>query len=311
MKQITHLVFAGNALKSICICGVLRYIYCYKMDKNIRDVAGTSMGAFFSLAYALKIPIERLEKIIYATMKSNITKIYPTNFINLINNYGFNNPIDYLIGLREYIKEVYNQDDITFLELTKKTGINLYVSVSEINTGINVIFNVNDYPNVSVLEAISASMSIPVLSKPVKIDGKYYVDGYLTNNFPIEVFSHINSEFILGIGVNTLLECSMNNDEKELSFIKYYSNIFLMIYNNTDALCYYNKIKNHKNILFITNSPVKSILNANITDEFIDFELDEELINNLFLQGFKEMNDYSNNSLDLAFEERSSNFQDI
>ncbi len=84
-----------------------------------------------------------------------------------------------------------------------------------------------------------------------------------------------------------------------------------MIYNNTDALCYYNKIKNHKNILFITNSPVKSILNANITDQFIDFELDEELINNLFLQGFKEMNDYSNNSLDLAFEERSSNFQDI
>ena len=34
MKQITHLVFAGNALKSICICGVLRYIYCYKMDEN-------------------------------------------------------------------------------------------------------------------------------------------------------------------------------------------------------------------------------------------------------------------------------------
>ena len=52
-KQITHIVFAGNAFKSICICGILRYIYFYNMDKNIRDVAGTSMGAFFSLAYAL------------------------------------------------------------------------------------------------------------------------------------------------------------------------------------------------------------------------------------------------------------------
>ena len=107
MKQITHLVFAGNALKSLCICGILRYIYCYQMDKNIRDVAGTSMGAFFSLAYALKIPIERLEQIIYKTMKSEISKIYPNNFINLINDYGFNNSLDYLVEIRNYIKEVY------------------------------------------------------------------------------------------------------------------------------------------------------------------------------------------------------------
>ena len=84
-----------------------------------------------------------------------------------------------------------------------------------------------------------------------------------------------------------------------------------MIYKNTDTLCYYNKLKNHKNILFITNSPVKSILNPNITDDCIDFSIDEELLNNLFLQGFKEMNDYSNKSLDLALDDISSNFQDI
>jgi NTE family protein len=309
MKQITHIVFAGNALKSLCICGILRYIYCYKMDENIRDIAGTSMGAFFSLAYALKIPIERLEQIIHNTMKSDITKIYPNNFINLINDYGFNNSLDYLKGFRDYIKEIYNQDDLTFIELSKKTGINLYISVTEVNSGSNVIFNVNDYPNVSVLDAISASMCLPILSKPVIINDKYYIDGYLTNNFPIEVFSHINSEFILGIGINTRIECHI--DMKKISFINYYYNIFQMIYNNTDTLCYYNKLKNHKNIIFIKNSPVRSILNPNITDDYIDFSINEELLNNLYLQGFKEMNDYSNKSLDLAFEERSSNFQDI
>jgi len=44
MKKITHLVFGGHALKSLNLCGVLRYIYCYNLDINIRDVAGTSMG---------------------------------------------------------------------------------------------------------------------------------------------------------------------------------------------------------------------------------------------------------------------------
>ena len=42
MKFITHLVLAGNALKSLCLCGVLRYIYSYNIDKNIHDIAATS-----------------------------------------------------------------------------------------------------------------------------------------------------------------------------------------------------------------------------------------------------------------------------
>ena len=309
MRQITHIVFAGNALRSLCICGILRYIYCYKMDENIRDVAGTSMGAFFSLAYALKIPIDKLEEIIYRIMKSDLTKIYPINFINLINEYGMNNSREYLNEIREYLKEKYNQDDITFLDLTKKTGVNLYISVTEVNTGSNVIFNVDDYPEVSVLDAVSASMCLPILSKPVLINGKYYIDGYLTNNFPIEVFNHINNEFVLGVGINTRHECKM--EMKEISFVNYFTNILHMVYNNTDTLCYYNKLKKHKNILFISNSPLKSILKSNITDECIDLSISEEVLNNLFLQGFKEMNDYSNKSLDLAFDDKSSNFQDI
>jgi len=312
MKQITHLVFAGNALKSLCLCGILRYIYCYNMDLNIRDVSGTSMGAFFALAFALKIPIDKLEEIILKSMRNDkITKIYPQNFINLINNYGLNNSQNYLEEIKNYIKEIYNQDDLTFLELTKKTGINLYVSVTEVNSGSNIIFNVNDYPNVSVLEAISASMCLPIISKPVIINEKYYIDGYLTNNFPIEVFNHINSEFILGIGVNTRLDCIISTETNELSFMNYFYNIFQIIYNNTDTLCYYDKIKKHKNILYISNSPVKSILKANITEDYIDFAIDEELLNNLYLQGYKEMNDYSNNNFDLAVEDKSSNFQDI
>ena len=38
MKKITHLVFGGHALKSLNLCGVLRYIYCYNLDINIKSV---------------------------------------------------------------------------------------------------------------------------------------------------------------------------------------------------------------------------------------------------------------------------------
>jgi len=169
MKTITHLVFGGNALRTLCLCGILRYLYCYNLDKIIRDVAGTSMGAFFSLAFSLKIPIEQLEMFIWKICSnSNLTKIDSSSFLNVIDSYGLGSSLEYLEIIRDYIKEIYNQDDLTFLELSKKTGVNLYVSATRINDGLNIIFNVNDTPNVSVLDAVAASMCVPYYQNQLK-----------------------------------------------------------------------------------------------------------------------------------------------
>jgi len=308
MKHFTHLIFSGHALKSIVLCGVLRYIYFHKLDTNIHDISATSMGAIFAFAFALKIPIDRLEKII-SDLSNNekIIKIYPTSVINIINKYGLQCSVDYLEGIRDYIKEVYNQDDITFLELSKKTGVNIYVSTTRVDTGTNVIFNVNDTPNVSVLSAIGASMWIPILSKPIKIGKRYYIDGCLSNNFPSECFgnknSNINKNNILGVGVldfNNNGKNSFNDNQEEeddnLSLIKYMANLSYLMHVNTYKYCFSEKISNHPNVLIIKNSPIRSILKPKIEDNYIDIGLTDDEINNLILQGFKEMNDYYNNN---------------
>jgi len=317
MKPITHLVFGGNALRTLCLCGILRYIYFYNLNVFIRDVSGTSMGAFFALAFALKIPIELLEKIIYKVCKdTNLTKIPPSAFLNIFDTYGIGSSLDYLEDIRTYIKDNFNQNDMTFLELSKKTGINLYVSATNINECKNTNFNVNNTPNVSIIDAVSASMCVPLLSKPIIIDDNYYIDGYLTDNFPLEVFKDIPREQILGVAVNVKSDYD-NKNESNMSFLKYIHNILYIVYNNTYKLCYYNKITSYDNFLIIDNSPIRSIFNPIINDDCIDFSLNEDDINNLFLQGFKELNDYmnkfnySNSNLDLTFCERSSTFQDI
>ncbi len=301
MKHLTHLVFSGNALRSICLCGVLRYLYCYNLHSQIRDVSGTSMGALFCFAFALKIPIEELEVIIYDVCKNpKYTKFESSCLLNIIDTYGLSSSLDYLDSLREYLMKIYNQNDITFLELSKKTGINLYVSATRINDGSNVIFNVNDTPNVSVIEAVAASMCVPFLSKPINIDGYYYIDGYLTNNFPLDCFSNINKDNILGVAVNVDKDYMMPSipQNQELSFPTYLYNILYIFYNNTYKLCYYNKFSSHSNFLIIKNSPIRSIFDPNINENesYIDFSLNETDINNLFLQGFKEINDYMNES---------------
>jgi len=297
MKHITHLVFGGNALRTLCLCGVLRYIYCYNLDKLIRNVSGNSMGAFFVMAFALKIPIERLEKIIYKVCNDpKLTKINGEAFLNIIDTYGLGSSLNYFDDIREFIKETYQQDDLTFIELSKKTGVNLFVSATRVNDGSNVIFNVNDTPDISIIDAVAASMCVPFLSKPILIDGYYYIDGYLTNNFPIDCFEDVNKDNILGVALNVKSDYNTPfiEKDKEISFSAYLYNIIHIFYNNTYKLCYYNKITCHPNFLIINNSPIRSIFNPVINDNCIDFSLNEEDINNLFLQGFKELNDYMN-----------------
>jgi NTE family protein len=295
-KHITHLVFSGNALRSLCLCGVLRYLYCYNLHTQIRDVAGTSMGALFCFAFALKIPIEELESILYNLSKNpKLTKFNSSSFINIINSYGLGSSHDYLDVFREYLQKKYNQNDITFLELSKKTGINLYVSTTCINNYKNKIFNVNETPDISVIDAIAASMCIPILSKPVKIGDDYYIDGCLTNNFPYEYFieNNVNKENILGVGIMDVNNENKNNNPT--SFITYMSSILHLVHLNTNKLCYTDKIQSHPSFLIIKNSPIRSIFNLNINDDCIDFSLTDDDINNSILQGFKAMNDYMNN----------------
>jgi len=295
-KHITHLVFSGNALRSLCLCGVLRYLYCYNLHTQIRDVAGTSMGALFCFAFALKIPIEELESILYNLSKNpKLTKFNSSSFINIINSYGLGSSHDYLDVFREYLQNKYNQNDITFLELSKKTGINLYVSTTCINNYKNKIFNVNETPDISVIDAIAASMCIPILSKPVKIGDDYYIDGCLTNNFPYEYFieNNVNKENILGVGIMDVNNENKNNNPT--SFITYMSSILHLVHLNTNKLCYTDKIQSHPSFLIIKNSPIRSIFNLNINDDCIDFSLTDDDINNSILQGFKAMNDYMNN----------------
>ena len=303
MKNITHLVFSGNALKSLFLCGVLRYLYCYNLDRHIHDVSATSMGALFSLAFALKIPIDKLESMLYTMAKDeSITKFKPNDIINIIENYGLCCSIDYLKEIRNYVKEIYNQDDLTFLELSKKTGVNIYISTTRVDTGDNVIFNVNDTPDVSVFDAIGASMCIPMVSKPIIIDGFYYIDGYLSNNFPYEIFTNNNVPIdnILGIACNSSNSYKLKpaNKGDELNILEYYFKIALIYNLNTFKLCYIEKINNFKDILIVDLEHIKNMCSYDAINNCIDFSLTEEELNNLFVFGYKVIHDYMNNHIE-------------
>lgn len=283
-------------MRSLCLLGILRYIYFNKLENNIKNASGTSMGSFFCLAFALKIPVDELETIILKTIENrDINEISSKKIIELFTNLGCNDSKLYLTGIKEYIKNKYNVDDLTFMELSKLTGVNIYISTTKVNTGHNVIFNVNDTPNVSVFDAIAASMCIPIMSKPIKIGNAYYIDGCISNNLPYDVFDNINHDNILCVAVfvRTDYECSnIPEVEDDINMMEYFKRICDILYYNSCKQTYIDKIQNFKNPLVITNSHFNTFINFEITKSEIKLKLTQDDIETLILQGFQDISNY-------------------
>jgi predicted acylesterase/phospholipase RssA len=266
------------------------------MEDYIKNAAGTSMGSFFCLAFALKIPIDELEEMIITLINiPEVISVSSDDFINLFTDLGFNNSKLYLSGIKKFLKKKYDIEDITFIELSKLTGVNVFVSVTKINTGKNFIFNVNDTPNVSVLDAVAASMCIPLLSQPVKIDDNYYIDGCLTNNLPYEIFNNINQDDILNVAIYIKKDYEVTDiikTDEELNFFNYYKQICSIIYSNSLHCSYISKLPNFKNPLLISDSPFTSFYNIKVSDDSIAFNIKDDDVQNLILQGFRDISNY-------------------
>jgi len=200
--KITHLVLSGGGMRGVMFIGALRLLYLENLHKNITHISANSIGSFIGLMIAFKLTIEEMEKILYDMKDDNTLCFIPIkNYIRFITEYGFFSIQLFMNHLIKLINTKYPDigDDITFVELSKRFGINLYISTTNINRCENRIFSIDNTPDNSVFRACEASMSVPLLFKPVKIDDEYYYDGALTNNFPIKIFSGVPKENILGM----------------------------------------------------------------------------------------------------------------
>lgn len=130
----------------------------------ITHVSGTSAGAIVAALYA-------------ADYKANeILDFFKKSVLFRVSFYAASQ-IDFL-STDEYsaiFKKYFKYDD--FEALNKK----LYVSTTDILNAKNRIFQEG-----KLVKALLASAAYPMVFKPVKIDERLYLDGGITNDFPIE-----------------------------------------------------------------------------------------------------------------------------
>ena len=81
-------------------------------------------------------------------------------------------------------------------------------------------------------------------------------------------------------------------DDEEISIMEYVKQLFNILYFNSFKHTFITKIEKFKNPLLISNSQFKSSLNLEITKNDVIFNISQDDIESLILQGFRDMSEY-------------------
>ena len=175
------LFIGGGGYSGIMFIGVLEYLH----ENNLLDLKnfyGCSIGSLIGILYLTGYtPKEILSKF----MELNLMEIVKYDFNNIY-NLSKNHIIDdlFLETLINYVFDLNKNHiypNITLLEFSKKTKVNINIHVTKLDTNEYINFNNRDYPDIKLKDAIKASMSIPFIFKSVKIGASEYIDGCCKN----------------------------------------------------------------------------------------------------------------------------------
>lgn len=198
------LVLGSGSAKGLAHIGVLKYLE--EMNIKIDCIAGSSIGAMIGGAYAAGISIRKIEDIALKTdLASSVKYFLPT-----ISKSGL------ITGtkVKEFLKDIVGDIEIENLKIP------FTATATDIFTGQEIVFNKGN-----LVEAIRASISVPIIFQPVIHDDQILVDGGLVNPLPVNIASKMGAEFIIAVNVmpslnktNTVNE--KNNNARMTAFTK-------------------------------------------------------------------------------------------
>lgn len=206
------LVLSGGGAKGFAHVGVLKVLE--ENNINIDYITGSSMGAIIAALYSSGYTPTEIENILSdmdweAPFNSNPNREdIPLDEKAIAKNYGlsikydkefnFSFPKSLRNSQRAYLflkKLLWKVENIKDFD---KLPIPLRIIATDLNTGNAKTFKTGD-----LAQVITASMAIPTIFDPVKIDDNYYVDALLSRNFPVQDALDLGADIVIGVDVGS------------------------------------------------------------------------------------------------------------
>lgn len=186
------LALSGGAAKGLAHIGVIKALE--EAGIQIDYIAGSSIGALIGGAYASGVPIDTIAKIAIDTDWKRTTKLLFPNFLTS----GFTNGEQ----VKKFLTSIYGDIKI------KDCPIPFAATATDISTGKLYIINKG-----SLVEAVRASISIPIVFSPVKYKKDVLlVDGGLVNPVPIDIVKKMGANIVIAVHV---LHHNLPTDKEE------------------------------------------------------------------------------------------------
>ena len=265
-----NLVLSGGGIKGLCYISLMRVLEEKNIIKDIKNYGGCSVGIFFCFLLCLDYKYEEIKNILLGNI---LNKIYKIDIFNFFDTHSFCSPKILRDLLEILLHNKLKTKKINLLNLYYTTNKTLNIVATNISDGTEIIFNKDNTPDYDVIDCIIASCSIPGLYPPFKLNNNHYIDGFLVNNYPIDIFKN-DLENTIGITL------TKSKYYKDLTINNYIYNLFtiLTINKQREHKDLYDKLK--KNI-FINNDIFVLELNISNTKKLNELEKSYNILNQL------------------------------
>jgi len=209
------LALSGGGARGGAHVGVLKALE--ELDIGVDYIAGTSMGAIIGGLYASGYGAEEIEQILIQTDWKKAMTDQPARKDRTMRKkeleYEF--LIPYRVGFNKGkfqmplgAIEGQHLDQLFHKMLLPVVGINQFDQLpipfravaTDLVTGEAVILSGGSLP-----DALRASMSVPGIFAPVRIDGRLLVDGGMSNNLPVNVVREMGADIVIAVDISSPL----------------------------------------------------------------------------------------------------------
>ena len=232
------LVLSGGGAKGAAHVGVLKYLEDSGIP--IDYIAGTSMGSvvggMYALGYSTDEILDVLSSADWNRLISNEVDRRKISFTRKLENETMAFTVPFSLKHKEDMQSRTFKNSLPKGFVTGDNIINLFNSLA-VGYADSLSFGQLPIPflciatdmlsgEAAVLDkgeftkALRASMAIPVLFDPVKMNQTLYTDGGLTCNFPAEQCKAMGADYVIGVSMSPGLEDDPENLSSVLSQIK-------------------------------------------------------------------------------------------
>lgn len=172
------LVLSLGAAQGLAHIGVIKVLNQNNIGFDI--VTGSSIGAFIGACYAKDGDVAAVERSFLGINLETLPKLVDPKLSILSKGLLSGDKV------KELLRTIIG--DVEFKDLK----IPLAVVATDVHTGEEIIFKKG-----SVLDAVRASISMPGIFVPVKLNNRYLIDGGSVNPLPVDLAKKMGAEYVV------------------------------------------------------------------------------------------------------------------